>query len=97
MTLSAASKKLALLPTRTPAFVEIMECLSVSKLPDGPQWIYDFCGDECYVALTLIGDLAKRNFAEKHHISETCQSDPCIGIGLHCIRGPISYLFADQL
>jgi len=27
-----------------------------------------FCGDERYVALTLIGDLAKRNFAEKHHI-----------------------------
>jgi len=27
-----------------------------------------FCGDESYVALTLIGDLAKRNFAEKHHI-----------------------------
>jgi len=39
MTLSAASKKLALLPTRTPAFVEIMESLAVSKLPDGPQWI----------------------------------------------------------
>jgi hypothetical protein len=27
-----------------------------------------FCGDERYVALTLIGDLAKQNFAEKHHI-----------------------------
>ena len=27
-----------------------------------------FCGDERYVVLTLIGDLAKRNFAEKHHI-----------------------------
>jgi len=27
-----------------------------------------FCGDERYVALTLIGDLAKRNFAEKRHI-----------------------------
>ena len=40
MTLSAASKKLALLPTRTPAFVEIMECLAVLKLLDGPQWIY---------------------------------------------------------
>ena len=39
MTLSPASKKLALLCTRTPAFLEIMECLAVSKLPDGPQWI----------------------------------------------------------
>ena len=27
-----------------------------------------FCGDERYVALTLIGDLVKRKFAEKHHI-----------------------------
>jgi hypothetical protein len=27
-----------------------------------------FCGVGRYVALTLIGDLAKRNFAEKHHI-----------------------------
>jgi hypothetical protein len=27
-----------------------------------------FCGDEHYVALTSIGDVAKRNFAEKHHI-----------------------------
>ena len=26
------------------------------------------CGHEGYVALTLICDLAKRNFAEKHHI-----------------------------
>jgi len=45
------------------SFIEPMECLSVSKLPEGA-----FCGDERYVALTLIGDLAKRNFAEKHHI-----------------------------
>jgi len=27
-----------------------------------------FCGDERYVALSLVGDLAKRNFAQKHHI-----------------------------
>jgi hypothetical protein len=26
------------------------------------------CGDERYVALTLIGDVVKRNVAEKHHI-----------------------------
>ena len=31
-------------------------------------WLNFFCGDERYVALTLIGDLAKRNFAEKQHI-----------------------------
>jgi hypothetical protein len=27
-----------------------------------------FCGVQRYVALALIGDLANRNFAEKHHI-----------------------------
>jgi len=31
-------------------------------------YFHFFCGDERYVALTLIGDLAERNFAEKHHI-----------------------------
>jgi len=29
---------------------------------------YNFCGDERYVALSLIGDLAKRNCAEKQHV-----------------------------
>jgi DNA ligase D-like protein (predicted ligase) len=41
MTPSAATRTLALLPTRAPTFLEIMECLAVSKLPDGPQWIYE--------------------------------------------------------
>jgi hypothetical protein len=55
--------RLESLPKTEASFIEPMECLSVSKLPEGA-----FCGDERYVALTLIGDLAKRNFAEKHHI-----------------------------
>jgi hypothetical protein len=48
------------LPTRSPTATET----------DGRYIIRSsaFCGDERYVALTLIGDLAKRNFAEKHHI-----------------------------
>ena len=41
MTPAAARKRLASLPTRSAAFVESMECLAVSKLPDGPQWIYE--------------------------------------------------------
>jgi hypothetical protein len=45
MTLPSAAGKLALLPTRAPAFLEIMECLAVSNLPNGPQWIYEIlCG-----------------------------------------------------
>jgi DNA ligase D-like protein (predicted ligase) len=41
MTPAAARKKLTSLPTRPAAFIESMECLAVSKLPDGPQWIYE--------------------------------------------------------
>ncbi len=55
--------RLKSLPKTEASFIEPMECLSVSKLPESA-----FCGDERYGALTLIGDLAKRNFAEKHHI-----------------------------
>jgi len=31
----------ASLPARSAAFVEPMECLAVSKLPEGPQWVYE--------------------------------------------------------
>lgn len=41
MTPAAARKKLASLPTRSAAFIESMECLAASKLPDGFQWIYE--------------------------------------------------------
>jgi hypothetical protein len=37
---SALTKKLHLLPSRSAAFVEPMECLAVAKLPDGAQWLY---------------------------------------------------------
>jgi DNA ligase D-like protein (predicted ligase) len=33
--------RLRSLPKRNAAFVEPMECLAVSKLPDGPQWLYE--------------------------------------------------------
>jgi ATP-dependent DNA ligase len=29
------------LPKTKAAFVEPMECLAVSKLPEGPQWVYE--------------------------------------------------------
>jgi ATP-dependent DNA ligase len=28
-------------PRKTAAFIEPMECLPVSKLPEGPQWVYE--------------------------------------------------------
>jgi bifunctional non-homologous end joining protein LigD len=37
----SVSKKLVSLPTRSASFVEPMECLQVSKLPDGPDWTYE--------------------------------------------------------
>jgi ATP-dependent DNA ligase len=33
--------RLRSLPKTNAAFIEPMECLSVSKLPDGPQWLYE--------------------------------------------------------
>lgn len=33
--------KLKSLPQKDAAFVEPMECLSVSKLPDGPKWLWE--------------------------------------------------------
>jgi hypothetical protein len=34
-------KKFASQPQRQPAFIEPMECLAVTKLPDGPEWVYE--------------------------------------------------------
>ncbi len=34
-------RSLRTLPNREAAFVEPMECLAVSKLPDGPEWVYE--------------------------------------------------------
>jgi hypothetical protein len=34
-------RKLTSLPCRSAAFIEPMECLAVSKLPDGPEWVYE--------------------------------------------------------
>jgi hypothetical protein len=38
-------KRLNSLPKTQASFVEPMECLSVSKLPEGPEWIWEpLCG-----------------------------------------------------
>lgn len=34
-------RSLRSLPSREAGFVEPMECLAVSKLPDGPDWVYE--------------------------------------------------------
>ena len=34
-------KKLDSLPLREATFIEVMECLAVPKIPDGPDWIYE--------------------------------------------------------
>src|SRR5437763_16769668 len=34
-------KRLSSLPKREASFVEPMECLSVSKLPEAPRWIWE--------------------------------------------------------
>jgi ATP-dependent DNA ligase len=41
MRTSAVVKILASLPSRSAAFVEPMECLAVTELPDGQQWLYE--------------------------------------------------------
>jgi ATP dependent DNA ligase domain len=40
------------LPTREAGFVEPMECLAVTKLPDGPDWVYEIKFDG-YRALAI--------------------------------------------
>jgi bifunctional non-homologous end joining protein LigD len=41
MKLSAIRKRLESLPSRNAAFIEAMECLAVTKVPSGPEWVYE--------------------------------------------------------
>ena len=36
----ASNPRLSSLPMRDPAFIKPMECLAVSRLPEGTEWIY---------------------------------------------------------
>jgi hypothetical protein len=46
------------LPKQAARFIETMDCLPVSKLPDGPEWIYEIlCGAPhkiSYVVLSVM-------------------------------------------
>jgi hypothetical protein len=37
---SLIKRKLDSLQIRSAAFIDAMECLAASKLPDGPQWLW---------------------------------------------------------
>jgi hypothetical protein len=50
------------------AVLEIFALIQITSSSGFNAHLKLFCGAERYVALTLIGDLARRNFAEKHHI-----------------------------
>ena len=39
--LKTTPKRLISLPTKVAAFIEPMECLPVTKLPEGQQWLYE--------------------------------------------------------
>src|ERR1700677_1463435 len=39
--LSITRKRFHSLPTAVAAFIEPMECLTVTKLPEGQQWLYE--------------------------------------------------------
>jgi hypothetical protein len=41
----SATNKLRSLPAKKASFVEPMECLSVARLPEGSQWLWEIlCG-----------------------------------------------------
>ncbi len=48
-------KKFASQPRRQPAFIEPMECLAVTKLPDGPEWVFEIKFDG-YRAIAIKSD-----------------------------------------
>ena len=48
-------RSLRSLPSREAGFIEPMECLAVTKLPDGPEWVYEIKLDG-YRALAINAD-----------------------------------------
>jgi ATP-dependent DNA ligase len=48
-------KKVTSQPQRRPAFIEPMECLAVTKLPDGPEWAFEIKLDG-YRAIAIKSD-----------------------------------------
>src|ERR1700732_2153765 len=78
MGIPKALERLKSLPSKKAAFAEPMECLAVSRLPGGPQWLWEIlCGGphkisgaRCYVALGTGLRLGMHvNGPERHIIS----------------------------
>ena len=57
--------KLATLPKRKADFIEPMDCAPVSKLPDGPRWIYEIKLDG-YRAVAIKTDVGVSLFSRRH-------------------------------
>jgi DNA ligase D-like protein (predicted ligase) len=64
-------KKFASQPHRQPAFIEPMECLAVTKLPDGPEWVFQIKFDG-YRAIAIKSD-GKLNLVSRRRNSFNSQ------------------------
>ena len=63
------SVKFASLPTCKAVFVDPMECLSVSKLPEGAQWFWEIKLDG-YRAIALKADVKTISFLAQKKIPQ---------------------------
>src|SRR5207253_2549131 len=61
----AGVRTLASLPYRKADFVEPMDCAPVTKLPDGPEWIYEIKLDG-YRAVGVKSDRGAMLFSRRH-------------------------------
>jgi bifunctional non-homologous end joining protein LigD len=52
-------------PKKPAVFVEPMECLPVSKLPEGPQWVYEIKLDG-YRAVAVKSGITNRSTRDFH-------------------------------